>query len=142
MEKVMTEKHKYGPLVWNHIDDDDDSGNYWWTGLAPVKYDEVGIPSDEKGLQCLPISCPVHPGYNVKHSVFSSPLQDHLPSIDEWQTWFDEQFIEIDKARIRREILRWYAKQQNKSRSFYELQKRANSLNEMVNLVWPPEENK
>ena len=103
----MTEKYKYGPLVWNHIDDDDDSGNYWWTGLAPVMYDEVGIPSDEKGLQCLPISCPVHPGYNVKHSVFSSPLQDHLPSIDEWQTWFDEQFIDIDKARIRREILRW-----------------------------------
>ena len=37
---------------------------------------------------------------------------------------------------------RTHAKQQNKSRSFYELQKRANSLNEMVDLVWPPEENK
>ena len=138
----MTEKYKYGPLVWNHIDDDDDSGNYWWTGLAPVKYDEVGIPSDEKGLQCLPISWPVHPGYNVKHSVFSSPLQDHLPSIDEWQSWFDGNYIEIDEARIKREILRWYSKQRNKSNRFYELQERANSLNEMVDLVWPPEENK
>ena len=138
----MTEKYKYGPLVWNHIDDDDDSGNYWWTGLAPVKYDEVGIPSDEKGLQCLPISCPVHPGYNVKHSVFSSPLQDHLPSIDEWQTWFEEQFIIIDKTRIKREILRWYSKQRNKSQRFYRLQERVNSLEEMVEEVWPPEENK
>ena len=138
----MTEKYKYGPLVWNHIDDDDDSGNYWWTGLAPVKYDEVGIPSDEKGLQCLPISCPVHPGYNVKHSVFSSPLQDHLPSIDEWQTWFEEQFIIIDKTRIQREVLRWYSKQRNKSQRFYRLQERVNSLDEMVEEVWPPEENK
>ena len=136
----MTEKYKYGPLVWNHIDDDDDSGNYWWTGLAPVKYDEVGIPSDEKGLQCLPISCPVHPGYNVKHSVFSSPLQDHLPSIDEWQTWFEEQFIIIDKTRIQREVLRWYSKQRNKSQRFYELQNRVNSLDEMREEVWPLED--
>ncbi len=49
----MTEKFRYGPLVWNHIDDEDDSGNYWWPGLSPVKYDEMGIPSDIKGLQCL-----------------------------------------------------------------------------------------
>ena len=138
----MTEKYKYGPLVWNHIDDDDDSGNYWWAGLAPVKYDHMGIPSDIKGLQCLPMSCPVHPGYNIKHSVFSSSLADHLPSIDEWQTWFEENYIEIDEARIKREILRWYAKQRNKSNRFYDLQERANSLNEMVDLVWPPEENK
>lgn len=138
----MEEKFRYGPLVWNHIDDDDDSGNYWWAGLAPVKYDHMGIPSDEKGLQCLPMNCPVHPGYNIKHSVFNSSLADHLPSIDEWRTWFEEQFIEIDDARIKREILRWYSRQRNKPRRFYELQESANSLNEMVDLVWPPEENK
>ena len=138
----MTEKFRYGPLVWNHIDDDDDSGNYWWPGLSPVKYDEMGIPSDIKGLQCLPITCPVHPGYDIKHSVFNVALQDHLPSIDEWQDWFDNQFIEIDEARIHREILRWYSKQSNKSQNFYKLQESANSLNEMVDLVWPPEENK
>ena len=65
-----------------------------------------------------------------------------MPSIDEWQTWFEENYIEIDEARIKREILRWYSKQRNKSNRFYELQERANSLNEMVDLVWPPEENK
>ncbi len=63
-------------------------------------------------------------------------------SIDEWQDWFDNQFIEIDEARIHREILRWYSKQSNKSQNFYKLQESANSLNEMVDLVWPPEENK
>ena len=138
----MTEKFKYGPLVWNHLEDDDESGNYWWPGLSPVKYDEAGIPIDEKNLQCLPISCPVHPGYNIKHSVFSSTLKEYLPSIDEWQTWFDEHFIEIDEARIKREILRWYAKQNKKSRRFYELQNRVKSLDEMVEAVWPLEDDK
>ena len=56
----MTEKFKFGPLIWNHIDDDDDSGNYWWPGLRPLRYDDMGIPTDAKGLQCLPMSCPVH----------------------------------------------------------------------------------
>ena len=138
----MTEKFKYGPLVWNFIDDEDDSGNFWWPGLSPVKYDYMGIPVDEKDLQCLPVSCPVHPSYNIKHSVFNLPLQDHLPSVEEWQTWFDEHFIEIDEARIKREMLKWYSKQRYKSDKFYELLEHVNSLNEMVNLVWPPEENK
>ena len=44
------EKFKYGPLLWNHVDDEDDSGNYWWSGMAPVNYAETGIPVDEKGL--------------------------------------------------------------------------------------------
>ena len=138
----MTEKFRYGPLVWNHVDEEDDSGNYWWPGLVPVKYDEMGIPVDEKNLQCLPITCPVHPGYNIKHFVFNVALQDYLPSVEEWQDWFDNQFIEIDEIRIHREMLRWYSKQRNKSNKFYELQKQANSLNEMVEVVWPPEENK
>ena len=138
----MTEKFRYGPLVWNHIDDDDDSGNYWWPGLSPVKYDEMGIPSDIKGLQCLPITCPVHPGYDIKHSVFNVALQDHLPSIDEWQDWFDSQFIKIDETRIHREILRWYVKRGKCTTNFYVIQARAKSLNEMVEVVRPPEENK
>ena len=138
----MTEKFKYGPLIWNHVEEEDDSGNFWWPGLTPVKYDDMGIPTDEKGLQCLPMSCPVHPSYQPKHSVFNLPLQDHLPSIDEWRDWFEGHFIIIDEARIKREMLKWYSKQRIKSQRFYELQEHVNSLNEMVNLVWPPEENK
>ena len=138
----MTQKFKYGPLIWNHVEEEDDSGNFWWPGLTPVKYDDMGIPTDEKGLQCLPMSCPVHPSYQPKHSVFNKALQDHLPSVDEWRDWFEEHFIIIDEARIKREMLKWYSKQRIKSQRFYELQEHVNSLNEMVNLVWPPEENK
>jgi hypothetical protein len=139
----MTEKFKYGPLVWNHVDDEDDSGNYWWSGLSPVSYDDAGIPVDEKGLQCLPMSSPVHPSYEMEHPVFNSPLQDHLPSIEEWKDWFELNFIIIDETRTKREILRWYAKQRGMKRSkFFELQKQAKSLNEMVDLVWPPDDDK
>ena len=138
----MAEKFRYGPLVWNHIDDDDDSGNYWWTGLAPVDYDKSGIPVDIKGLQCLPMSCPIHPGYEIKYSVFNKKIRDHLPAFKEWKDWFENQFIEIDKTRIKREILRWYVKRGKCTTNFYVIQARAKSLNEMVDLVWPPEENK
>ena len=48
----------------------------------------------------------------------------------------------IDEERIKREILRWYSRQRYKSNNFFELQERVKSLNEMVDLVWPPEENK
>ena len=88
------------------------------------------------------MSCPVHHSYQPKHSVFNKALQDHLPSVDEWRDWFEEHFIIIDEARIKREMLKWYSKQRIKSQRFYELQEHVNSLNEMVNLVWPPEENK
>ena len=136
------EKFKYGPLIWDHVHEEDDSGNYWWSGLPPVNYDNAGIPVDEKGLQCLPMSSPVHPNYNIKHSVFNVTLQDYLPSFAEWQSWCDENFIIIDEARTKREILRWYAKQNNKSHRFYKLQESAKSLNEMVDLVWPPDDDK
>ena len=48
----------------------------------------------------------------------------------------------IDEARIKRDILRWYSRHRYKSKNFFELQESANSLDEMVEAVWPPEENK
>jgi hypothetical protein len=89
------------------------------------------------------MSSPVHPSYEMEHPVFNSPLQDHLPSIEEWKDWFELNFIIIDETRTKREILRWYAKQRGMKRSkFFELQKQAKSLNEMVDLVWPPDDDK
>ena len=45
------EQYKYGPLVYNTTDSDDDSGNYYWNGLPAVAYDKVGIPIDSNGFQ-------------------------------------------------------------------------------------------
>ena len=70
------DKFKYGPLVYNTIEDEDDSGNYWWPGLAPVEYDLMGIPIDSKGLQCLSLQSPLHPAYTIKDSDFNQTLND------------------------------------------------------------------
>lgn len=138
----MTEKFKYGPLIWNHVQEEDDSGNYWWPGLPPVEYDREGIPLDNKGLQCLPISSPVHPDYESKNSVFHISINDYLPSLEEWSEWFDEHFIEISEDRIKREILKWYSRQSGKTVEFFKLQENCSTLDEMVKAVWQPDENK
>ena len=139
----MVKKYKYGPLVWNTIDNDDDSGNYWWTGSSIVNYDNMNIPIDSQGLQCLPVSSPVHPSYELQDPVFNEQIKDYLPSFKEWQEWFDVNFIKINEYRIKREILRWYVKDHRRiSQDFFKLQSNVKSLDEMVDVVWPPDENK
>ena len=61
------EKFKYGPLIWNCINEDDESGNFYWNGDPPVKYDDMNIPVDENGLQCLPVESPVHPSWTANN---------------------------------------------------------------------------
>jgi len=140
----MIEKYKYGPLVWNYAEDKDDSGNYWWPGSPPLRYDEMGIPIDLQGYQCLPLSSPVHPNYELKDNIFNKQIKDYLPSFKEWKDWLDRHFIEITDHRIKREILRWYVKDPHRkvSQDFLKLQYSAENLDEMVDAVWPPDENK
>lgn len=45
-------------------------------------------------------------------------INDTLPSNLEWKRWFEENYIQIDNARIMREILRWYMKQERQSLEF------------------------
>jgi len=60
------EQFKYGPIVYNTSDTDDDSGNYYWAGEPPVGYDSTGLPIDSRGFQCLDaVQCPLHPSYQV-----------------------------------------------------------------------------
>jgi hypothetical protein len=140
----MAERFKYGPLIYDTVDDVEDSdgvGNYWWAGLPPVGYDEMGIPIDSRGLQCLPISSPFHPDHISKDPIYNPYINDYVPSIKEWQTWLDENFIVASTLQIKGFILKWYTKQSTISPRFYELQQNAKNLEEMVELVWPPVEN-
>ena len=52
------EKFKYGPIIYNCVDEEDDSGNYYWAGEPPVAYDQWGVPVDRHGKQTLPLDCP------------------------------------------------------------------------------------
>ena len=135
-------KYRYGPLIYNTQDEEDDSGNYWWRGLPPVDYDEMGIPIDSKGMQCLPLHCPIHPAYKIKNENFYNIINDYLPSIKECKDWFDENFIESSDDQIKKLILKWYAKQRDKSSKFFKLQQQVNTLEEMVEIIWPQDESK
>lgn len=142
-EGNMKEKFKYGPLVYNYSDDEDDTGNYWWSGLTPIGYDHDNVPIDKEGLQCLPLQSPVHPGYVPVHSQYNKKLDVDLPSIEEWKSWFDSEFIDISEHRIKREILKWVIKDTARiSKKFIEVRASCKTLDELVEIVWPLEENK
>tara|TARA_R100000008_G_scaffold81904_1_gene65594 strand:- start:1125 stop:1544 length:420 start_codon:yes stop_codon:yes gene_type:complete len=139
----MKEKFKYGPLVFNYPDAEDDTGNYWWPGLPPVGYDDARIPIDKLGLQCLPLQSPVHPQYTPVDSQHNRELDIYLPSIEEWKSWFDSEFIDISDHRIKREILKWLVKDYTRlSEKFTKAQAKCNTLDELVEIVWQPDENK
>ena len=139
----MKEKFKYGPLVFNYHDAEDDTGNYWWPGLAPVGYDDARIPIDKLGLQCIPLQSPVHPQYTPVDSQYNRELDICLPSIEEWKSWFDSEFIDISDHRIKREILKWLVKDTARiSEKFTKAQADCETLDELVEIVWQPDENK
>ena len=50
----------------------------------------------------------------------------------------------INKDRIKREILRWYVRDRHRkvSQDFLKLQDSVENLDEMVDAVWPLDENK
>lgn len=133
--KEKVESFSYGPLTWassiNRI-----KGNYLHKGDYPVEYDKNNIPIDDGGNQCLPITCPVHPKYKPTNPVLSPMINDTLPSNLEWKRWFDEQFIEIDNARIMREILRWYMKQERQSLEFKKIKASCSTLTELTEKIF------
>jgi hypothetical protein len=107
MRKFM--KYKYGPLIWNCSSDADESGNFYWYGSPPTGYDNMGIPIDEQGFQCLPDSCPLHPSYQPQETSFHSLIEDSLPTIQDFKVWFEEHFLIVTDVQIARYIIRWYS---------------------------------
>ena len=91
----MTKKFRYGPLVYNCIADEDDSGNYWWAGNPPVAYEEESgpyrMPVDSFGNQCLPGDCILHPNCRVEE--WESVEIFKVPSLSWCRTWFDDSLI-------------------------------------------------
>ena len=136
----MTEKIKYGPLVYNHFGDPDDSGNYWWAGNPPVAYEEESgpyrIPVDEDGNQCLPGNCILHPNCDVEE--WESFELFKVPSLTWVRSWFDDNFLIIEDYDVCRYILRWcdYNYTNGHIAEFIDW-KKEKSMKEMVADIWP-----
>ena len=101
-------KYKYGPLIWNCTSDEDESGNYYWPGAPPCGYDDMGIPIDVKGMQCLPVLSIIHPSYQPTETTFHSLINDSLPTISSAREWLDENFLVCTDHQVARYIIRWY----------------------------------
>lgn len=136
----MAEKFRYGPLVYNHFADEDDSGNYWWPGTPPVAYEEPSgiykIPIDANGNQCLPGECILHPNCRVEEWETFEPFQ--VPSLSWSRAWFEDNFLIISDYDVCRYILRWCG--YNYTNSGFEpfIQwKKGKSLDEMIGEIWP-----
>jgi hypothetical protein len=104
---MTEEKFKYGPLIWNCVgrDVEDDENNYYWPGSPPVAYDEMGLPVDKDGRQCLPLDCPFHPHHSFKDFITSKYGATFPASFKDYEDWLDKNFIVFDKATVKRNIV-------------------------------------
>jgi len=129
-------KYRYGPLIFNFTGEVDDSGNYYWNGLPAVGYDEMSIPIDENGRQCLPVECPLHPAYEPTETVFNHFLQMDLPTLDSFREWFEDNFLMLTDTQLKKYILRWVSFQQTKTPQYFEMQINYSSIEAIIEDVW------
>tara|TARA_Y100000389_G_scaffold165312_1_gene169450 strand:- start:182 stop:601 length:420 start_codon:yes stop_codon:yes gene_type:complete len=137
-------KFKYGPLVWNSINDEDESGNYFWNGKPPVDYDSDGIPIDDDGMQCLPIASPVHPSWTAEsvQQEYNDFLGFEIPSISSTREWFDDNFLVANERQCKKYIIRWIKQNRSSLPGFYKMISEATSLADIMDRVWPQDEHK
>ena len=106
-------KFKFGPITYNCVDEEDDSGNYYWAGEPPVSYDRWGIPVDRHGKQTLPLDCPFHPFHKFE-SVVKSKVIPHISipaSTKCYFDWCDENFVVPDEILFKKDICKKAFKQ-------------------------------
>ena len=137
----MAEKFRYGPLVFNHLSEDDDSGNFWWAGNPPVAYEQptgvYRIPIDEYGNQCLPGECILHPNCRVEKWETFEPFK--VPSLSWCKEWFEDNFLIVSDYDVCRYILRWVG--YNYTRTVWDKAfvdwKQGKSVDDMIGEIWP-----
>lgn len=127
---------RYGPLIYVTAGMDEDQGNYYWNGLPPVDYDADGIPVDQNGMQCLDISCPLHPSYTPQETEYSLVLGTEIPTIAHYREWFEENFLAVSDNQIKRWIIkRWSS---TVDRAVYgQVLRNYSSIEELKEAVWP-----
>jgi len=103
----MTELYHYGPLIFYSDPEDDQEGNYYWPGEPIVGYDDMGIPVDEYGDQCLNLSCILHPHHKPTGLIFNEFLNMKIPSVLNSKEWFDNAMLDVSEDKVKKYILRF-----------------------------------
>ena len=135
------EQYKYGPLVYNTSESDDETGNFYWNGLAPVGYDDLGIPIDSSGFQCLDIACPIHPDFDAT-ACEKEPndfLGLEIPTPSSFTEWFEEQFMELEPRDAAFFVLRWIDFQNESEPCSQVLYRKCATMDieDIIDAVWP-----
>jgi len=130
---------KYGPLRYIIDLEEDEEGNYYWPGLPPVGYDDIGIPIDENGNQCLPGETILHLNYVPTETEWCDLLQVELPTLDSVRPWFEDNFLVVTNKDLCRYIFKWYWWNYHNSDSYKALieSKSFSSVQEIMEAVWP-----
>jgi len=143
------EQYKYGPLIYNTSDSDDDSGNYYWPGKPPIAYDSEGVPLDSDGFQCLDaVQCPLHPSFKVNDDESpyklvvmedSKALGCEIPTLDSFNSWFEDNFIKAEPRDLAFFILRWINFQPDESPATSALYAKYAQLDidDIIDIIWP-----
>ena len=136
----MSEKFRYGPLIYNSFGEADDTGNYWWPGNPPVAYEQESgpfrIPVDAEGSQCLPGECILHPNCRVEE--WESFELFKVPSLTWCREWFEDNFLVVTDYQICRYIIRWcnHNYQYDDSHGWQEYTKNR-TVDKMIGEIWP-----
>ena len=135
------EQYKYGPLVYNTSESDEETGNFYWNGLAPVGYDDLGIPIDSSGFQCLDLVCPIHPGFTAIECEKESNefLGVSIPTISSFREWFSDQFLEVTDRDLALFVLRWIDFQNESEPCSQVLYRKCATMDieDIIDAVWP-----
>tara|TARA_R100000541_G_C1855772_1_gene78378 strand:- start:74 stop:523 length:450 start_codon:yes stop_codon:yes gene_type:complete len=143
------EQFKYGPLIYNTSESDDDSGNYYWPGKPPVTYDSEDVPLDSDGFQCIDaVQCPLHPSYDVNSDKSPNNLvvmEDNkalgceIPTLDSFNSWFEDNFIKAEPRDLAFFVLRWINFQSDESPATSALYAKYAQLDidDIIDVIWP-----
>ena len=136
------EQYKYGPLVYNTTDSNDDTGNYYWPGEAPVGYDDEGIPVDSKGFQCLDAQqCPLHPSYSAteENTEHNEALGCSIPTLSSFNSWFEDAFIKAEPRDLAFFVIRWLNCQSDDHSATSVLYEKYAKLDidDIIDTLWP-----
>jgi len=139
----MSEKYVYGPLIYNYFGEDDDSGNYWWSGSPPVGYEQESgmwrIPVDKYGNQCLDGESILHPNCRVEEFEYNEVFEADLPKLEWCRKWFDENFLIVTDKLLVKYIFRWHIMNtcNNDANTWKHLIDKYESMDKLMEAAWP-----
>ena len=109
----------YGPLIYaKDFFEDDGLAHYFWPGSPPVGYNNLGIPIDEEGMECLDLRCPLHPSWMPLKSEmeYNEYLGFSIPSYYPYIDWLKQNNLSCTPEQAKKLLFKWILNKSNNDR--------------------------